>query len=117
MNDVFMPPYTVLAQDAVSCRIAIVLTADAPCFDGHFPDFPVLAGVVQLHWVRRFAAHLLAVDGAFAGMEQIKFSGIVRPGEGLELQLNLDAANLCITFAYEMAGRKVSSGRLRVLSA
>lgn len=45
-------------------------------------------------------------------MEQIKFADIVEPHDALTLQLDWDAAADKLAFAYEVAGRKVSSGRL-----
>ncbi|NHR05698.1 beta-hydroxyacyl-ACP dehydratase [Chromobacterium haemolyticum] len=113
-SQAFTPPYSVLEQTEDACRVSIPLAADAACFDGHFPGFPVLPGVVQLHWAARIAARTLGSAGVFAGMDQIKFTGIVRPGDALELVLQLDAANGRLNFVYEVAGRKMSSGRLRM---
>lgn len=113
-SQAFMPPYSVLEQTEDACRVAIPLAADAACFDGHFPGFPVLPGVVQLHWAVSIAARTLGAAGVFAGMDQIKFTGIVQPGDALELALQLDAAAGRVSFVYEVEGRKMSSGRLRM---
>lgn len=114
MSPDFFPSYTVLSRQSNACRLAIDLCADAPCFEGHFPGFPVLPGVVQLHWVRQLATSLLGTAGSFAGMDQIKFTGIVQPGDALELQLTHDPDAATVAFEFTVAGRKMSSGRLRL---
>ncbi|WP_036665415.1 hypothetical protein [Paludibacterium yongneupense] len=99
-------------DDAV--LLSLLLPAAAPCFDGHFPGFPVLPGVVQIHWAMLFAQAKLGVAGTFQSLEQIKFTDIVEPGAGLTLHLMWDADRRRLSFDYRADGRKASSGRIQL---
>lgn len=84
-------------------------------FKGHFPDRPILPGVVQLDWAIRLAReHLsqLALYGMFMALENIKFQALVRPDARLALTLRWDAALERLEFVYATRERKYSSGRV-----
>ena len=44
------PPILSLIEDYPQHTLRFDISADLHWFEGHFPDAPVLAGVVQLHW-------------------------------------------------------------------
>ncbi|MDF9617341.1 AMP-binding protein [Pseudomonas entomophila] len=91
-------------------RLAVPL--DLACFSGHFPQTPVLPGVVQLDWAIALAASHLRLAHRFAGMEVLKFQQLVRPGDELLLSLRFDADRGKLYFAYTCAGQPCSSGRI-----
>ena len=85
---------------------------DLPCFTGHFPQTPVLPGVVQLDWAIALAAPLLAANLRFAGMEVLKFQQLVRPGDALQLDLRFEPERGKLYFSYTRAGQPCASGRI-----
>ncbi|NMG03845.1 3-hydroxyacyl-ACP dehydratase FabZ family protein [Azoarcus taiwanensis] len=81
-------------------------------FRGHFPGFPLLPGVAQIHWAARFAADCFPIDGAFSRMLNIKFQQPVTPGAALDLTLSWDADRRQLAFSYTTNGRLHASGKL-----
>jgi 3-hydroxymyristoyl/3-hydroxydecanoyl-(acyl carrier protein) dehydratase len=81
-------------------------------FTGHFPELPILPGVVQLDWAIRMARQYLGLRGEFRGMEQLKFNAVVLPGYSLSLTLEWDASQGELRFFYDIGARRCSSGRI-----
>ena len=54
---------------------------NAPYFKGHFPNFAILPGVVQLGIAHRFAQVFLRRDLAIGCVKKMKFSRPILPGE------------------------------------
>lgn len=96
--------------DELHLRLAVPL--DLACFAGHFPQTPVLPGVVQIDWAIALAADLLQCEHRFAGMEVLKFQQLVRPGDELTLDLRLDRERGKLYFHFSRAGAPCSSGRI-----
>jgi 3-hydroxymyristoyl/3-hydroxydecanoyl-(acyl carrier protein) dehydratase len=83
-----------------------------PCFRGHFPGFPVLAGVIQLDWVMRLGAAHLACGQQSATDFRIKFIRVIVPGNPLTLTLDHDHARHRLDFVYRVDGLVASRGRI-----
>jgi 3-hydroxymyristoyl/3-hydroxydecanoyl-(acyl carrier protein) dehydratase len=60
---------------------------DLKWFDGHFPDQPILAAVVQLSWALHFADLPAALEAAFSHLHRLKFMAIVASRTVLKLRL------------------------------
>ena len=86
---------------------------DLAHFTGHFPQTPVLPGVVQVDWAQQLARDLIdQLPPRFAGMEVLKFQQLVRPGDTLQLSLRFDAERGKLYFAYHNGDAACSSGRI-----
>jgi acyl-coenzyme A synthetase/AMP-(fatty) acid ligase len=86
--------------------------ADWRYFRGHFDDFPVLAGVVQLREiVLREATARWAELGALRRVTALKFRKPIAPGDDLDLELGRGEAGR-VTFALRRGPEVVSSGAL-----
>ena len=81
-------------------------------FDGHFPDNPVLPGVMQVHWAVEFARYLFAVEGVFEKVENLKFKSVVLPEMTVTLRLVNDQEKGMIRFSYSSADAVHSEGRM-----
>lgn len=109
-------PVDVVASDDGRWSMRIHVPPGHPSFTGHFPDLPILPGVVQLDWAARLGRRLVPAlhDHAICtGMEQLKFQAVVTPGTTLRLSLSWDAAAQQMAFEFRHEERVCSSGRLR----
>ena len=68
------------------------LTANEMFFNGHFPNNPVMPGVLQIEAMAQTAAPiLLSMEqykgklALFAAVDKVRFKNIVRPGDRLEM--------------------------------
>ncbi|UCZ82017.1 AMP-binding protein [Pseudomonas sp. L5B5] len=93
-------------------RLQLAIPPDLAYFSGHFPQTPVLPGVVQVDWALALGQQLLELPGRFAGMEVLKFQQLVRPGDRIQLNLRFDAQRQKLYFAYLNDGAPCSSGRI-----
>ncbi|MFG6489685.1 AMP-binding protein [Roseateles sp. BYS78W] len=90
--------------------LTLIVTASLPQFEGHFPDHPILAGVVQLEWAQLFGRERFGFTGEFAGMEALKFQRVIVPGQRVTLSLAWASGKL--TFRYHSELGQHASGRL-----
>lgn len=79
-------------------------------FQGHFREFPVLPGVVQLHWSIAFARRHFNFDASPPESLQVKFKSIIVPNEKICLVLNYEMERRKIAFEYRDAEAVRSSG-------
>ncbi|MGH8380510.1 AMP-binding protein [Pseudomonas sp.] len=100
------------ARKDAELHLHLAVSADLAYFNGHFPQTPVLPGVVQVDWAIELGQALLDQPRRFAGMEVLKFQQLVRPGDPLQLSLRFDAERGKLYFTYSNAGAPCSSGRI-----
>ena len=79
-------------------------------FEGHFPDAPILPGVVQIDWAVQFARLHLGLDLPAAREFQIKFKAMILPGDSVTLALRHDAAKGRLGFEYRRGDTVCSIG-------
>ena len=87
----------------------MVFDPDAPYFQGHFPGFPILAGVVQLGTAHHFAEYLLKRRITLKTVKKVKFTGVVVPGEIVHLTLVVKADG-DVAYTYQKKGAVCASG-------
>lgn len=83
-------------------------------FQGHFPDHPILPGVVQIHWALDFARRFLGVEAEAATDFQVKFKAVIVPGDKLALALTRNDARRHVDFEYRRDGQVCASGRIKL---
>ncbi len=78
---------------------------DLPLFEGHFPDYPVLPGVIIMEALAQAASFSILVEreaegtlGFFAGIDNAKFRNQVRPGDTLTLEATIvkSSRRMCV---------------------
>jgi 3-hydroxyacyl-[acyl-carrier-protein] dehydratase len=74
-----------------------LVTIGEPFFQGHFPDFPIMPGVLIVEALAQTGcvAALSLPDhrgklAFFAGIDKVRFKRPVRPGDTLRLEVQLD---------------------------
>ena len=81
-------------------------------FAGHFPELPILPGVVQIDWAIGQAREHLPLRGQFVALENVKFLALVLPDARLELTLTWDEELTRLEFTFANSERQCSSGRI-----
>jgi 3-hydroxymyristoyl/3-hydroxydecanoyl-(acyl carrier protein) dehydratase len=97
-------------------RAAIVLAIgeELSWLRGHFPQQPVVPGIVQVDWAARLAGHLFDLDNdTFCGVDNLKFLMIVKPPLELHLELTLKAGSRSVDFCYAGDDQIYSKGKIR----
>jgi acyl-coenzyme A synthetase/AMP-(fatty) acid ligase/3-hydroxymyristoyl/3-hydroxydecanoyl-(acyl carrier protein) dehydratase len=84
-------------------QLQLQIPADLVWFEGHFPQLPVLPGVVQVDWAAHFGQlHFadLGCDGPVTSVTGLKFMRVIQPGEQLRLELRWLPGKAQLEFAY-----------------
>jgi len=73
------------------------VTATEWFFQGHFPGLPVMPGVLQVEALAQTMAVYVAQQpgfgdriGLFAGIDELRFKRVVRPGDVLRLEVTME---------------------------
>ena len=85
--------------------------ASAPYFQGHFPDAPVLPGVVQLGFAERCVRRAFGVREPLRCVKKMKFVHIIEPGRTIDLRI-VRKGPTEFAYDYEREGKACSSGIL-----
>ena len=88
---------TVNAATETSISATTLVDPTWSVFKGHFPELPIMPGVLLIETIAQAGALILGLKGAvaegsfvgFTGVEQAKFRRIVRPGDTLEIRVAL----------------------------
>ena len=101
-------------EDFIVCKKTF--TPDEFFFQGHYPDFPIVPGVILCEAAMQAGAVLLSkmVSGAdgvpvAARMKDVKFKKMVRPGESVLLEARLTDR---MKDAFFLSGKVSSDGKL-----
>jgi acyl-coenzyme A synthetase/AMP-(fatty) acid ligase len=88
--------------------------ADLAFFEGHFPGRPIVAGVVQLHWLMQAAAELLGESPRVRELEGLRFRDLLLPDTEFRMVLELSEAGDVLRFRLDAGPRVFASGRARL---
>lgn len=99
---------------ADSALFALQIPEQLVFFEGHFEDFPILPGVVQVDWVYKLAEVVFNLEiPSQISIPKVKFSYPVYPGTTIDLRLDYDFKKGRLSFNYQNDSRVCSSGVLR----
>jgi 3-hydroxyacyl-[acyl-carrier-protein] dehydratase len=72
------------------------VTMNEPFFQGHFPEKPIMPGVLQIEALAQLGGILFSYTesghgklGLFSGIDNVRFRRMVEPGDKLELRVEL----------------------------
>lgn len=105
------------APDADSLELRLWLPKTLFWFQGHFPRWPVLPGVAQIHWAMTCSAPL--TEGLrFHSVDRVKFQTPVTPESELRLVLRREPQRQLLHFSYYLvegeSERLASSGKIKL---
>jgi 3-hydroxymyristoyl/3-hydroxydecanoyl-(acyl carrier protein) dehydratase len=105
-------PSLALPNAERDCRLQLLVPPDLVHFSGHFPRAPVVPGVVQIDWALALAREYLGIDLQFAGIENLKFQRLLRPGDAFAARLRWEPARTRLHFDFRSGTQAVASGRI-----
>lgn len=88
---------SVLSADDTTIHAQTRVDPDWDVFKGHFPDLPIMPGVLLVETAAQAGALIVGLKGgiadgafiAFTGVEQAKFRRSVKPGDILDIHVEL----------------------------
>ncbi len=99
------------------------VSANEPFFQGHFPDYPIMPGVLIVEALAQIAGIAVAVIdenkgklGVFAGIDNLKFKNQVLPGDVLTLEAEILLSKMGVTKAKVKAtvdGKLAAEGEIK----
>lgn len=98
--------------DANSAIIDMNISPRLHWFKGHFPEQPVLPGVVQTHWACLLAPAVFDLANEFTAMNRLKFKEPLLPGQTVSLSLAHDAIRNRINYRYHNDDAVFSTGTI-----
>lgn len=99
------------AEGPAAVKLDLDIHPELEHFRGHFPEVPILPGVVQLDWAIREGLRRFGPLGSFRGLKVLKFQRPIVPGMRLTLSLSRQEAKGALAFAYDSAAGRHSSGQ------
>jgi 3-hydroxyacyl-[acyl-carrier-protein] dehydratase len=107
----------IVTQDEKNIVCRKTFSADDFFVQGHFPDFPIVPGVIQCECCLQAGAILLSQftpneDGIVpvaTRMDNVKFKKMVRPGDTVEVDVTL---NENVGQAYYLTGKVMLDGKI-----
>ena len=111
LSNLVEPRVENIARTESSWSADFTFDADAPYFKGHFPNFTVLPGVVQLGLAHHFAETFLRKPFKIGCVKKMKFSRPIVPGEQIHFTLE-KRSDAEIGYTYAKGEAICSSGSL-----
>ena len=106
------PAVRLLGDAPGQMLLELTVPADLLYFDGHFTVAPVLPGVVQVDWAIHYGRLHFGLQGAFGGINALKFQQMIRPGVPVQLELAWDETKRTLNFRYFSEAGPHASGRI-----
>lgn len=100
-------------------RITLFASAQVTGFSGHFPQFALLPGVVQVDWASHFAQRVFGLSNQIISVERLKFTCPIQPNNQVILELIKKEFTVEFRFFAEISAnefRDYSQGRLVFLA-
>ena len=92
MNKIIEEKIISKTDNAVVLEFTIPGSSDY--FNGHFPGFPVLPAVAQIHIIMHFVFRFLQKNTGLSEIKRAKFTNIIRPDTALVLYLEKKEKNI-----------------------
>jgi acyl-CoA synthetase (AMP-forming)/AMP-acid ligase II/3-hydroxymyristoyl/3-hydroxydecanoyl-(acyl carrier protein) dehydratase len=108
-----LPHERVLKKEENRVVFELIVPSNLVYLEGHFPQIPILAGVVQIDWVIRYARQHFDVPPLFRSIHALKFQRVIRPEEPVELELLYEPVKASLSFSYSSAAGQHAAGRLQ----
>lgn len=78
----------------------LFVAPDLASFTGHFPEFPILPGVIQLDWAVHYAREFLLIEEPVLRVERLKYTCPIVPNTQVQLNLCYDSRKGAVDFRF-----------------
>ena len=112
-SSVAEPIVRILIKTDKSLSGDMVFLRDSTYFKGHFDEFPILPGVIQLHFVIKFIKLFFNKTPSAYDILKLKFSSLILPDTTVHFELNKLSDNE-FYFSYENGDVKYSAGKIAI---
>lgn len=86
-TDVTYPNVVGFSNDGQKAEFDLIFPKSCNFFQGHFSEFPILPGVVQLFFAKEFSRDIFNIDFIPEKTKKVKFSSIIKPDTKVKLVL------------------------------
>lgn len=93
-----LPLQRLLAKDVQHAVFELIAPRDLVYFDGHFPDRPILPGVVQVDWAIFYGRQCFDLPPSFRSIHGLKFQRVISPEMPFTLELVHEPAKCSLSF-------------------
>lgn len=107
-----LPFYDWLQRGPTQAQAELLISPDLYHFQGHFPEQPILPGVVQIDWAIALARSIYTLPSQLHRMEALKFQALIQPGMRLLVDLAWQAERATLEFRAHSAAGAHASARL-----
>lgn len=113
MNNLTTRPEVLnVTKEESKVTLSLKVTEQITYFQGHFPDAPILAGVVQLDWAIYYARSLFEItEVEVEEIQVLKFQNVIVPNSIITLRL-VQKSPTKVVFEYESEKGNHASGRI-----
>jgi acyl-CoA synthetase (AMP-forming)/AMP-acid ligase II len=98
-------------RDTRSLSRELRVPAELAFLEGHFPGRPIVAGVVQIHWVLQAARELVGPELRVRALEGLRFRDLLLPDQVFSLELELAESRDSLRFRLFADDRVFTSGK------
>ena len=111
-NNVIFPEVDHVEHNEDTLTLSLTISEDIYYFAGHFPNAPILPGVVQVHWVLYYLNKHFSMEVAdYKTIDALKFQVIIAPNYQVKLCIKKIKENK-FSFSYASTHGNHSSGKV-----
>jgi acyl-coenzyme A synthetase/AMP-(fatty) acid ligase/3-hydroxymyristoyl/3-hydroxydecanoyl-(acyl carrier protein) dehydratase len=107
-----VPQLRLLTREETRIELEVIVPPDLFYFDGHFPEAPILPGVVQLDWAIGYGRQYFDLPLHFQGVNALKFQHVIQANQPVTLELLHDTQKNSLNFRYYSPQGQHASGRI-----
>src|SRR5450830_36424 len=112
-----LPEQTLVQRSETQVVLQLHVPEDLLYFQGHFPETPILPGIVQVNWAWELGRQYFDLPPHFLGMQALKFQCVILPGASVMMELEHDREKNALAFRLYFSGAQHASGRILLGSA
>ncbi|MGI6680320.1 MAG: AMP-binding protein [Bdellovibrionota bacterium] len=94
-------------------KAKLLFEENALFFGGHFPNFPIVPGVIELHYVFKYLKDYFNIIPKKYVVQRLKFTNLIYPNDLIDFKLEKISENE-FSFIYEKDEKACSSGKIFV---